>query len=208
MNAISLKPRRDDTLARLDSEQRAQLNTWLLSDLTYKQICERIAQPPPVGFSVETSGAALNRDFQRFIIPEQLAAALEVAEHLPDPQQSLATLLNQSAVTTALQPELTPAAFNILTRYYRVRSDQQLKLRLADQRDRQLQLNQQRLDHHRRVFEYNAARAAIIHAAQLLKIASNPSLDNEQKIWAARDHLFDPAPDSQPTPKPINQFIQ
>jgi hypothetical protein len=98
--------------------------------------------------------------------------------------------------------------FQTLARYYRFLSNEEDKQKLAEQRDLQLQLARERLNHHRRVFEFNAARAALSALCELQQIADHPQMDDEQKIWAARSHLFGALPDTEPQPKPLEQFIQ
>ena len=208
MNAIFSNPRRDDVLANLPPDQRERLNQWLTDGLTYTQLRDRILQPPPVGFGVSTSESALRRYYQKKQLADQLAEVDDTIQSLPHPETSLKNLLHQSALTTALQTELPPATFQILARYYRNLTNEKFQQRLTEQRDLQLQLNRERLNHHRRVFEFNAARAALAAACQLQQIANDPHMDDEQKIWAAHQRVFGPLPDTEPKPKAINQFIQ
>jgi hypothetical protein len=208
MSSIFSNPRRDDVLANLSLEQRERLNQWLRDGISYAEICDLIAQPPPVGFSVKTSDSAVRRYYRKNKFAEDLAEANEIISQLPNPTTSLKNLLHQSALTTALKVELPPATFQILARHYRNLSAEQFKQRAAEQRDRQLQLIEDRLNHHRRVFEFNAARAALAAACELQQIANDPQMDDEQKIWAARSSLFGALPDNQPQPKQLTQFIQ
>lgn len=67
-----------------------------------------------------------------------------------------------------------------------------MRLKEAEQRDRELQLASQRLELESRKFEFNAARQALIHAQDLQTILNHPTADNEDKIWAAREKLFGP----------------
>ena len=54
----------------------------------------------------------------------------------------------------------------------------------------------QRLALQTRTFEFDAAREALIHAAKLIDILKDTTLDNQQKIWKSRQILF---PRSQDT---------
>ena len=208
MNELFSIPDRRDVLANLPLHQKQRLNQWLREGKDYDEIADLIAQPPPVGFSVKTSDSAVSRYYKKNKLAEALAESDEIIADLPNPTASLKNLLHQSALTTALQVELPPATFQILARHYRNLSAEQFKQRAVEQRDRQLQLIEDRLHHHRRVFEFNAARAALAAACELQQIANHPQMDDEQKIWAARTRLFGALPDTQPQPKPLNQFIQ
>ena len=55
-------------------------------------------------------------------------------------------------------------------------------------------LAESRLGLDREKFCFNAARQALIHFAELAKIARNRTADDEAKIKAAADLLFQPAP--------------
>ena len=208
MNSIFSKPRRNDVLANLPEEQLAILNQWLLDRVSFKQVAENLAKPVPDGFAIRVSEETVRRYYKRFILAEDLAESFAIADTLPCPRASLKNLLQQSALTTGLRTELPPATFQILARYYRTLSTEHFQQRLAQQRDLQLQLNRERLNHHRRVFEFNAARAALAAACQLQKIADDPHMDDEQKIWAAHQQVFGPLPDTEPQPKALNQYIQ
>jgi hypothetical protein len=208
MNAIFSNPRRDDVLANLAPDQHARLNQWLAEGLTFIQIRDIIAQPQPAGFGIATSDSAVRRYYQKVKLAAELAEVDDTIQSLPHAQTSLKNLLHQSALTTALQTELPPATFQILARYYRNLTREQFDQRAAEQRDLQLQLNRERLNHHRRVFEFNAARAALAAACQLQQIANDPHLDDEQKIWAAQERIFGSVPDTEPKPKALSQYIQ
>jgi hypothetical protein len=201
-------PRSDDVLLNLPPEQRAILDRWLDERKPYSKIRADLARPSPIGISAQTSRSAIGRYAKRLRLMRQIADNNETISQLPNPCGSLKNLLHQSALTTALKVELPPATFQILARYYRSLTHEQFKQRTAEQRDRELQLIEARLHHHRRVFEFNAARAALSALCELQQIADHPQMDDEQKVWAARTHLFGALPDNQPQPKQINQFIQ
>jgi hypothetical protein len=220
MDAFSPAPHRSDILAALSAEQRAILDQWILDRRYYKQICEDLAKPPPEGFSIQVSPSTICRYRDRHLRNRQIAEATAPLAELPNPRASLGELLKNSALTMAVdmasptQPSpdcetsLSPDTFQTLARYYRILSNEEYKQKLAEQRDLQLQLARERLNHHRRVFEFNAARAALSAVCELQKIADDPQMDDEQKIWAARQHLFGALPDTEPQPKPLDQFIQ
>ena len=208
MNALFSKIRHNDVLANLPAEQRATLNQWLLDRVSFAQVAENLAKPPPEGFAIKTNRESVRQYYNRFILAEQVAESFAIADTLPCARASLKNLLQQSALTTALQTELPPTTFQILARYYRNLTREQFDQRAAEQRDLQLQLNRERLNHHRRVFEFNAARAALAAACQLQQIANDPHMDDEQKIWAAQERIFGALPDTEPKPKPLHQFIQ
>ena len=54
----------------------------------------------------------------------------------------------------------------------------------------QLELEKQRLALETKKFEFNAARQAICHLPELMKIVQDPKADSEDKIRAAREKLF------------------
>jgi hypothetical protein len=208
MNANFSTPRPDDVLLNLPPEQRAILDQWLDERKPYSRIRADLAKPPPIGISAQTSRSAIGRYAKRLRLMRQLADNNDTISQLPNPSGSLKNLLHQSALTTALKVELPPATFQILARYYRNLTHEQFKQRSAEQRDRELQLTEARLNHQRRVFEFNAARAALSALCELQQIVDDPQMDDEQKVWAARAHLFGALPDNQPQPKPLDQFIQ
>ena len=73
-----------------------------------------------------------------------------------------------------------------------------LYARLAEQNaaiaQKKAALAESRLGLDREKFCFNAARQALIHFAELAKIARNRTADDEAKIKAAADLLFQPAP--------------
>jgi hypothetical protein len=208
MNTNFSTPRPDDVLLSLPPEHRAILDQWLDERKPYSKIRADLAKPPPTGISAQTSRSAIGRYAKRRRLILQLANNNETISQLPNPNTSLKNLLHQSALTTAVKVELPPATFQILARYYRNLTHEQFKQRTAQQRDRELELHEARLAHQRRVFEFNAARAALSALAELQQIVDDPQMDDEQKVWAARARLFGALPDNQPQPKPLNQFIQ
>lgn len=208
MNTLSPAPRPNDIIANLPPAVRAKVHQWLLDGRPMGQISTDLAKPPPDGCSVDVSIATISRYRRRRLLALEVAEVDEIIAQFPDPRASLRNLLQQSALTTALDADLPPSTFQILARYYRVLRDDHFKQRLSEQRDQEIQLARDRLAHQRRVFEFNAARAALSALSELQQIANDPQMDDEQKVWEARKALFGALPEDQPQPKPLGQFIQ
>ena len=202
----SLLPRSNDILGNLAPDLRAQLDQWILAGETYPKICDRLAKLPPDGPGIDVSTSTISRYRQRRLLAVELAEADEALSQLRDPRASLRNLLEQSALTAALDAELPPSTFQILARYYRVLRDDHFKQRSTEQRDQELQIARERLAHQRRVFEFNSARAALVAVADLKQIFTDTKLDVEQKVLEARKVLFGVPPGEQP-PKPLNEFV-
>src|SRR5688572_26921054 len=130
MNTFPAIPDRRDVLANLPLEQKGQLEAWLREGKSYDEISDLIGQPPPIGFSVQTSSKAVGRYYRKSRLAEELAEADSVIQSLPHPQASLKNLLYQSALTTGLQVELPPPIFQMLARYYRTLSNESFHQRV------------------------------------------------------------------------------
>ena len=189
-----MKFRSDSTLSQLTEEQQAQVYDWLQA-LGYTETIKRIAMPEPDGFGLKTYRASLHRFFHHYsawLKSEHLEAANTlVADPLPGAtftsgaEQALHHLTFQLS-TSPHEPEIFKELSRWITRT-KTHDQKTQYLRVAEQH---LALARERLALEREKFEFNAARQALLHLAELTKIMQDPHSDNEDKIQAARAHLF------------------
>jgi hypothetical protein len=203
---IIMKSRSDSTLAQLTDEQQVQAYDWLQS-LGYTETIKRIAAPEPDGFGLKTYRSSLHRFFRHY--SERLKS-----EHLEDAGSLIADPRPGAAFTSGAEQALhhltfqlstsphDPDTFKELSRWItRTKThDQKAQyLRIAEQH---LALARERLALERDKFQFNAARQALLHQAELTKIMQDPHSDNEDKIQAARAHLFGAAKEFNETSSP------
>jgi hypothetical protein len=147
-----------NTLATLSSEQLDQLYDWLL-EMPVPKVVEKIAQPAPYGFGVQTYITTLQR-FKTKRYAELAADQLEAAKIAADASNNgendaildtaIATTLKRQLFARASAPDATNQDLALLARY--VQRNEKLKLdiqRVQIARERLAQ-NNRRLDLHER----------------------------------------------------------
>jgi hypothetical protein len=180
-------PKARSVLEDLSETQQEQLIHWLECHPT-RTVVEMVAKPPPDGFGLQTHVTTLRRFYARYQASLS-AEELELAKLIGSAsggapiQNATDALLSEWAFQIATNPQRTNGAFKALCRWA-------LKNREQAQREAQLELNKERLSLDREKFEFNAARQALLHHADLARIMQDPNSDNEDKIQAARRCLF------------------
>jgi hypothetical protein len=147
-----------NTLATLSSEQLDQLYDWLL-EMPVPKVVEKIAQPAPYGFGVQTYITTLQRFKQRRyaeLAADQLEAAKIAADTSNNAENdaildtAIATTLKRQLFARASAPDATNEDLALLARY--VQRNEKLKIdiqRVQIARERLAQ-NNRRLDLHER----------------------------------------------------------
>jgi hypothetical protein len=189
------KPRKKwGILDSLSTAQQEQLVDWLELH-PIKTVLELVAAPPPEGFGIKTHITSLRRFQLRAQAHNQKDLAdchLELLEELGGDPQALSRLtdsaLRQFAVELATVNNRNPANFATVSSWV-------LRLQQNAQRDRELKSTEDRIALEREKFQFNAARAAILHMAKMKEILTDHPGDSEDKIWACRDELFGPRSD-------------
>ena len=179
-------------LTALTDDQQQQLISWMDS-FPPSEVIERVRRDPPDGFGIVTYDTSLRRFYARHKLAsrgETISIAHEFNAQQFDEQpldDATASATRQLAFEIANSPKIGLKQFKPLSRWV-------LKHRELEQRDREIQLVAQRLELDTERFRFNAARQALIHYAELAAIAKNHDKDNEDKIRAVADLLFQPAP--------------
>lgn len=189
------KPRIDSVLFQLTEEQQAQVYDWLHS-LGYERTREKLAQPPPEGFGIRTYDPSLRRFFVRYCAAIHRDDPLDDVAPADSPHglQAAEKAAHLSAFELATDPA-NPDSFAKATRWIGRQKSHDLKLRYLKIAEDQLALAKQRLALDREKMELNASRMALKNMLKLQEIYRTPNLDDEDKIRAARLHLFGSAPD-------------
>ena len=216
-----MKLRNDSTLSALTEEQQAQLYDWIQT-LGYTETLKKVAAQPPDGFGLMTHRATLHGFFKRYqkaVCAEDLAAAKENPPISNDDASVLVSDAEQSFVHAAHQLATGPmnsSDFSKVGHWLESRKEQMYKryhIHIAEQNaaiaQRKATLAERRLEFDFQKFRFNAARMALVHFAELAKIARNRNADDEAKIKAAADLLFQPLqnrgstdPNLNPNPAP------
>ena len=179
-------------LDSLNQEQRDQLFSWLELHKV-SEVLQLVARPAPEGFGITTYDMTLRRWHRREKLarrPEDLQLARDILADASEPgafDQATAATLRHVAFELANSPRITAKNFKAIARWV-------LKLRDQEHHAHQLELEKQRLALETKKFEFNAARQAICHLPELMKIVQNPEADSEDKIRAVREKLFGSAP--------------
>lgn len=213
---MNTKSRSDSVLSQLTEEQQVQVYDWLMT-LGYSKTLEKLAQPSPDGLDLKTHRNSLQRFFKRYsqrMRTEDLAAAKEIPDLSAEDSGVFVADAEQSYLHAAYQRATGPLNaedFDRVGRWLDARKDEQMKriyLRLAEHNaivaQKRTVVAEQRLELDRDKFRFNAARQALIHFAELAKIARNRNADDEAKIKAAADLIFQPAPPKEKTLSPTS----
>ncbi len=176
-------------LDSLSTAQQEQLVDWLELH-PIKTVLEFVAAPPPEGFGIKTHITSLRRFQLRAQAHNQKDLAdchVELLEELGGDPQALSRLtdaaLRQFAVELATVNNRDPANFATVSSWV-------LRLQQNAQRDRELKATEDRIALEREKFQFNAARAAILHMVKIKEVILEHPGDNEDKIWAVRDGMF------------------
>jgi hypothetical protein len=176
-------------LDSLTTAQQEQLVDWLELH-PIKTVLELVAAPPPEGFGIKTHITSLRRFQLRAQAHNQKDLAechVELLEELGGDPQALNRLtdsaLRQFAVELATVNNRDPANFATVSSWV-------LRLQQNAQRDRELKAIEDRIALEREKFQFNAARAAILHMVKIKEVILEHTGDNEDKIWAVRDGMF------------------
>ena len=199
-----MKPRYDNILSRLSEDEQARVHDWLIT-LGYTKTLEKLAQPRPEGLDIRTHRSCLHRFYKRYqdqARTEDLSAAKENWPISNDDASVLVSDAEQSFLHAAHQLATGPmdsSDFSKVGHWLESRKDQMYKrfhIHIAEQNaaiaQRKATLAERRLEFDFQKFRFNAARMALVHFAELAKIARNRNADDEAKIKAAADLLFQP----------------
>jgi hypothetical protein len=197
-----MRIRANSILASLTEQQLNKIYDWIAGGITYRDVQQRCAQPPPDGFATEIHLNTLWRFFtaeRRRRHAEDLAEIHfeELAEDNPEQLlQNVKAELAHACYDLANQPD--SSSINALSRITH-RLD---LIRLEQQR---LALEREFLAEKKRQFNFNAAREAAKHAAQIHKIIETPGPDGEHKTWMVSQIVFGPPPESNQSSDPTHQ---
>ena len=201
-----MKVRSDSVLAQLTQEQLAMLYDWILASSSYQDAQARALKPAPDGFSLHIHITTLRRFYQNYTTwlrqqeqPDRIAA--EPAQLISAAQNEIAHSIHSLAHSPA-----NIAQLKIVTNFLQQQRETALKENFLDlARDQaaaareRIALERERMIEQRRQWEYNAARAALNHMPALIKIFQDATMDNEDKIWAAREVCFGKPPAPEPS---------
>jgi hypothetical protein len=188
-------PKLTSVVDQLPEAAKEQILSWLECHPT-RLVVEMIARPAPDGFGVNTHVTTLRRFYARHQASSsdgelEIAKLFDSVGSSPSIENATENLLREWAFQIATNPQKTNSAFKTLARW-------RLKLREQQQRERLLEIHEQRLHLERDKFEFNAARQALLHHESLGRILKEPNSDDEAKIQAARQQLFGRSISSRP----------
>jgi hypothetical protein len=196
------KPRSDSRLFQLTEDDQAQLYDWIAT-LGFTKAKERLAASPPDGLGVKAHLSSLHAFYIRYGGNHQMETLAE-AESIPTaPAPRLLTVAEQAMHSGAFQRSTSPMdtnSFRDVSQWITRQRDQELKRDYFSLEAQKIVLARERLALDREKFRFNAARQALIHFAELALIAKSPDKDNEDKIRAVADLLFQPAPKTVAAP--------
>jgi len=201
-----MKRRSDSSLAKLNEEQLSDLYDWL-SAQSYEAVIARAAKPAPEGFGIKFGRTPLHRFYQEEQGKRRAERIAELAVQAGDGPMPPEV----ARVWMATRVEVAHATYDIAStncapggaggaNYDRVERALH-RFEMVDLGRQSRQLEKERMIEQRRQWQFDAARKALDHAALLQKVAADPVLDNQDKIWAAHGICF--GPDSEPeSPNP------
>jgi hypothetical protein len=196
-----MRIRANSTLANLSEDQLNEIFERIAAGERYRDVQKHCAAPPPDGFGIHINLKTLSHFYKserRRRHAEELAEARFLKLDSEDPSELLQNVkveLAHACFDLANDPQ--PTAINALSRVTHrievVRLEQQ-RIHTEEQR---LALERDLLIEKIREFNYNAARAAAKHAAQIHKVIETKGPDAEDKTWMVSDIVFGPSPKSQ-----------
>jgi hypothetical protein len=190
-------------LDQLSPEQQDQLFSWLEIH-SPSEVAEMVRRPPPEGFGITTYPTSLRRFSARRKLTnrkEELHLALEAvltADSESSLDQATASAIRHLAFELSTQPQTDVRVFKAISRWVMKLRDQAHHAKMLAVEQERAALARDRLEFDRKKFQFNAARAALNHHLDLGKILADDTLDNEDKILAARDKLFGAPPPLNP----------
>jgi hypothetical protein len=200
-----MRIRANSAFAKLTPDQCEQIFEWIASGTTYRDVKERCAQPPPVGFDFHVSLDALWNFYKaerHHRHAEQLAQVRYENCASDDPEQLFHNMKIELAhacyeLTSAPgSPIVVNSLSRIAHRADAIKLEQQ---RIAIDQQR-LTLEREFLAEKKRQFNFNAAREAAKHAAKIHKVIETRGPDNEDKIWMVNNIVFGPPPQIENPP--------
>ncbi len=201
----------DAALSILTDAQQADLFKWL-SEGSYSSVQERLAKPPPEGFGLRVHATSLARFLREysarlraedFLLAQQDASAAQ-----PDSSEAfLAAATFSAAHATFLHAgsSLNLATYRAVVRSLQQHKNAALKNGFLEVAREHVAIARARLELDRQEFQYNAARAALSVLPDLNAIDRLAGIDDEDKIWRARQRLFGSCPPpTSPGPGPAS----
>jgi hypothetical protein len=188
------KTRSDSALSKLTEDQQNQVYDWLVS-LGYAETLNKVAAPPPHGFSLRTHRHSLQRFFKRHqqkLRTEDVAAAKQ-NQCSPQDASVLVSDAEHSLQHTAQQLASSPMdsdQFRDVSRWLATHRDHQLKRDYYQLATQQLALARERLAFDRERYEFETARQVLLHYRELEQISGERSTSDEEKIDQARSLIF------------------
>ncbi|HUS35803.1 MAG TPA: hypothetical protein VM680_10680 [Verrucomicrobiae bacterium] len=193
-----MKMRSDCILQELTPTQLDLIFELLSAGYSFRQVRLHCAKPPPEGLGLEIHHTTLCRFFKaerRRRHAEDLVQSKfdDLASNNPDELlQNVRVELAHACYDLASEPQ--PTAINALSRVThridRLKLDQQ---RIAIEQER-LTLERDSLAEKVRQFNFNAAREAAKHAAEIHKVIEAKGPDAEDKTWMVSHIVFGPSP--------------
>jgi hypothetical protein len=157
-----------------------------------KLVLEMVAAPKPDGFGINTHVTTLRRFHLRARAHFKTQLAADISGLHSGAQNAIANgdnlalqALGQSTLELAMLHQAKPSSIASLGRWI-------VRLQEKQQRDRGLNLLEQRLALEKEKFEFNAARLAAGHFNQIKDVMADPKTDDEDKIWKIREGIFGP----------------
>jgi hypothetical protein len=198
-----MKIRLDSTLASFTQEQLASLYDWILASRSYADAQARALKPAPDGFGLHIHITTLRRFYQDYTtwLREE-----EAAEQLTaNPAQLVAAAETEvaHAIHTLAHSPSDATHLKLVTTFLHQQRETALKdsfLQLAKQHaavtQERLALERERMAEQKRQWEFNVGRELMKNLVELQKIHRLPGIDDEEKIWKARQIAFGRAPQS------------
>lgn len=186
-------------LNSLTRSEQERLYDWL-EMYPPKRVLELVQADAPEGFGIQTHLTTLRRfharahdHFQR----QLMADTTEALANSDPSDEALESLTLRAVRRAALELSTThhnsPTHFNVVARWLaKLKQIEQRDKEMA-QRDCELKLAERRLELETKKFEFNAAREALCHLATLREIFLTDSMDDQDKMTAARKVMFGPA---------------
>jgi hypothetical protein len=191
-----MRIRSNSTLAKLSDEQINEIYERIASGETYRSVQKHCAQPPPDGFGVLINLKTLSCFFKaerRFRHAEELAEAKFTDLADADSEKLLQNVKIELAhACYDLASNNDASAVNFLSRITHRIDRIKLDEKRAAIDEQRLALEREFLAEKKRQFNFNAAREAAKHAAQIHKVIETTGPDNEDKIWMVNDIVFGP----------------
>lgn len=193
------KMRSDCALASLSPEQREDLYD-LFASHSYAEVQEIAAKPADQGgFGLKIHRTTLHRFIKKHrqeLHARELADAAAATPLNGDLPAEIKQLHIGIAVELAhatyelARAAHEPATFDRVQRASAQFENAELRRQQLQLKKEEINLANKRYDLDKRNSEYNIARELMVRAPEYMRIYSQDHLDNEDKVWAARDVCF------------------